>query len=864
MGGMTAAQAIGPGGIDVRPIRLNLVAWFFFLLAWLLAAPGVLASTALPAAADAGARGMVESLVFSPDSQRLRVYGWSVNAATARPPTSFTVRIDGVDAPMVARQAVGRDDVGASFPGVEPSSAGFVLEVKVPRDLGWGTHQAQVSAHWNDGQLALAPIAPEAASFSGLVIPTRHWWMAAAVALWLVGHALASRRSRRLTGWSQGLAQGLERHQRTVACAIGLCFAVLVALGWTGSSLQLLVGDATQPEEHAFLSADSGVHPLVFTPRVVRSDEWQVLTPSALAQTQHQPPLPVVNPLLGVQGQNMMVIGMTGVPLRHPSALARPATWGFFFLPLGNALAWYWFFPFFACLLALWYLLNQVAAQNIARNLVIALLFCVAPYAIGWSLWPLYAAFFPVAALGVTIRMLRTTSAWSMGLLAVALGLSLAGFALVLYPPWQIPLALASALFLVAWWLDQRPASPRWKFLAPAWLLALALALVLLLTWWMDAGDAITTMQNTVYPGGRKALQGGELPAYWLARGYSNVDSLSHLGASELNPSEFGSYFFLPLPLAWLAWRLARDGASGTRWMAIAWVLFTSWTLVFVFIGVPLWLSKALFWHYVPSHRVEPALALAGAVLLALVPAHAIRGIHSQRLQATALALATASAGLVALELFALPQVFYPSLSPVLLFTMAAAAFAMAYWLVTGRIGSALALHLLVYMLASTSFNPIARAPQHIHLHPAIQPHLQSEGAMKRVLTVNLEDGMKASMALAAAGVPIVNGVFYYPQFSFWQRLHLPALQTPTVNRYQHLLFTLGDIEKPHTFQARTPSKLSDAVIVTLDAASFDFRDTGAEIVLAKDADAHALAANPHLRRLSSHAGWAWFSVISP
>ena len=64
MGGMTAAQAIGPGGIDVRPIRLNLVAWFFFLLAWLLAAPGVLASTALPAAADAGARGMVESLVF--------------------------------------------------------------------------------------------------------------------------------------------------------------------------------------------------------------------------------------------------------------------------------------------------------------------------------------------------------------------------------------------------------------------------------------------------------------------------------------------------------------------------------------------------------------------------------------------------------------------------------------------------------------------------------------------------------------------------------------------------------------------------------------------------------------------------------
>lgn len=43
----------------------------------------------------------------------------------------------------------------------------------------------------------------------------------------------------------------------------------------------------------------------------------------------------------------MLVVGMTGVPVAHISAVAKPATWGFFLFDLRQALAWYWWFPFF-------------------------------------------------------------------------------------------------------------------------------------------------------------------------------------------------------------------------------------------------------------------------------------------------------------------------------------------------------------------------------------------------------------------------------------------------------------------------------------------------------------------------------------
>ncbi|RYF02073.1 MAG: hypothetical protein EOO32_01470 [Comamonadaceae bacterium] len=809
---------------------------------------------------------MVETVHYQLDQRRLLIQGWSVDTTTSQSPTSFRVRIDGDEATVSSQRLTRRDDVSASIPGVMPERAGFVLEVPVRTDLGWGRHEVGVTAQWGDRPLELAPASSGANSFWGSAVPGRHWWMAGIVGAFLICYLLC-----RLSPWTAVAGARLDgyvgRNIAPIAWTIVAAFAVLVGVGATGLSTQLLLGNAHPGQEHAFFTADSGMAPLALEPRIIRSDEWLVITPSALAQVHHQPPFPVVNHRLGTDGQNMMVIGMTGVPVWHVSTLAKPATWGFFVLPLTNALAWYWFFPVFACLLALWALLNQLAPRHVGRNLALSLIFCTAPYAAGWSQWPLYTTFFAAAALWALIKMVQTPSARVIGLLCVPLALFMAGFALVLYPPWQIPLATACGLLLLGWWLDRQP-TPRRVFW-PVFLLALALTLALLAIWWMDARDAVATMQNTVYPGGRKALHGGEFPLYWWTRGYSNTDTLPYLGASEVNASEFGAYFLLPIPLALLGWRLATERTGGHRFMATAWCLFSAWTLVFILSGVPPLLAKAMFWHVVPSHRVDLALAFASTLLLCLIPKQSTDRQVRRTGLATALTAAILSAALVAAGLLALPAVLYPSLSPVLMATMAVAGFCMAFWLVQGHLAPALGLMLTIYLCSSMGFNPMARGPDHLELHPAIRPFLQSAmpaqaGPLKRTLTVGMEDGMRASMSLAAAGVPVVNGVFYYPQFSLWKSLQLPPEDIPTINRYQHLLFDIGEVRPPRTYQVSTRSELSDVVIVTIDAARFDFKATGAEAILTKEANIQVLSNNPQLMLQGAHAGWAWFAVSNP
>lgn len=846
-------------------IRLWITPWAIAMFA-LLAVPALQAQ-GLPRDATLSeplARGTVDSLRYDRDQRKVQIQGWSFNASNAEPPSSFVVRIDGREVTITARHQVARDDVSASFPGVSPAVAGFVLDVQTPRDLSWGQHPVSVTAKWRHIEKELAPASDQARAFSTLAIPARHWWFAALLTAFLVVLFLCSRISR-----ASVLVRQLDAAFAKNTCLIALLilgvFAMLVASGWTGVSLQLLTGDPDKAGSHAFLAPESGMRAVALSPRAIRSDEWLVITPSALAQAHHQPPFPVINRHLGTDGQNMMIIGMTGVPVCHVSALARPATWGFFVLPLANALAWYWFFPSFACLLALWGLLNQLAPTRSSRNWMLSLLFCLAPYATGWSYWPLYTVFFAVGALWAIMSMVQAVQAIRIWLLSLLLGLFAAGFALVLYPPWQIPLALLCCLLLLGWCADQRPKPQR--ICLPALLLSVAIAAALLGVWWFDARDAIATMQGTVYPGGRAALQGGEFPLYWLTRGYSNLDTLTHLGASETNASEFGAYFLLPIPLALLAWRLITGPTGRHRWMACAWSVFTAWTLVFIVFGVPLWLSQALLWHIVPSHRVDLALALGCTVLLALVPDRApTRNYQYRSLYLSSLATAAASACLITVALLALPDVLYPSLSPVFLTTMAVAGFLIAYWLSLGQMWSALSLHLLLYLIAAASFNPIARGPGQIQLHPAVRPFLQisepgTSASWKRVLTVGIDDGMRAAMSLASAGVPVVNGVFYYPQFSLWAEMHLPQADIPVVNRYQHLFFAPGEVEPPRTYRVSTRSQLSDTVFVTIDAARFDFKATGAQVVLTKEADADQFLNNPQLRVLGKHAGWAWFSV---
>lgn len=831
---------------------------------WLAAvfAALLLALLWLPQAARAqqplapGTYGFVDTVEYDQAKGVVRITGWCYDSQNQRLPKDFTVRIGDTEKRIAIPTRKTRPSVAVYFKDGDSIPLEFSLEVRYPRYLGGGEQPVGVIARFDDtARFNVEPSSPAAGKVLGPDIAPRHWLIAAAVAATIVLLLLGA------TGRVLGrCGQWVGGHRRMVAGGIAGVFLVLVGIGATGSSLELLLG-RTDQSEHPVVSADSAVTPLAGQPRGVRSDEWMVITASALAQASHEPRFPVINRNLGLDGQNMLVIGMTGVPVLHVSVLARPATWGFFALPLDMALGWYWYFPFFACLLALWWLLDVLAPGRSGRNLALSFVFCLAPYAAGWSQWPLYVVFFPSGALAAALLMLRQKPGAHLWWLALALAWFLAGFALVLYPPWQITVATLYALVLAAWLADHRR-QVAWSWQTPlAFGLAAVLMGALLYFWWHDAREAIATMRSTVYPGQRAALQGGDLSPLVLLRGFSNADTLSNLQGSVFNESEFGSYFLLLLATWFLCLRQIRD-KKPYPWLLAACAAFSAFSVVFGVWGVPLALSKAMFWHYVSSSRIDLALALSCLLVMALAGGRegAVASPRPARMAAVVLGLLTAA--LAALVVAGIPEDFYPGLSVAMLASMAVAGGFMAYWLVHGKVAQSIALTVVVYAIAVADFNPLGLAPAKVALNDTVQRYVagpaSADGTAKPRRVLALLPSTSLAMTLAAAGVPVVDGVFYYPQPSVWRGMQLPAADQDTVNRYQHLTFVQETMQAPAAYRVINPTP--DTVRVMVDPRRFDFAQTGAQVVVGGDR-IFELGENPRLRLLGKYEGWAWYEV---
>ena len=164
-----------------------------------------------------------------------------------------------------------------------------------------------------------------------------------------------------------------------------------------------------------------------------------------------------------------------------------------------------------------------------------------------------------------------------------------------------------------------------------------------------------------------------------------------------------------------------------------------------------------------------------------------------------------------------------------------------------------------MYFLAIVQFNPLRIAPASIELaqgHRALASNAQ--GQAQRTLVLN-GDGIGA-MVFAAVGIPIANGVFYYPHRAMWERMQLSAQDWFQVNRYQHLGFYLmDDVEEARGFRIVLASV--DQVHVHVHPQRFDFSCSGATRVAAPLQWADALAGNPGLTRLGAYRGVVWLAV---
>ena len=789
--------------------------------------------------------GFVESISFDPENQRLTVSGWVAPQNSNVFVTNLILETQGIEIYRGRFERLERPDVVQTHIRNDWFLTGFRIVVKLPGRIPNGVLQLKASARLGSGEVFELPLYKTVNSvvLSRPAAPD-HWrvfalMMSLAIPALIFAASFLPQVKPRLAAVSFG-------------AGLVISLSLLTAGGWTGSSLGLAL--------RASPVVASDALPWMGKDQWVRSDEWEVLTPLAISQASHSPPFPVVNKLVGADGQNMMIIGMTGVPVAHLSALAKPATWGFFVFDLRSALAWYWWFPFFACFAALWVTLIHLFGLDWRQAAALSLTGTASPYAVVYSGWPAYTVFFPLVALLAFHQLLRQRSMWRASLFGLCLGWAVAGFALVLYPSWQISLAYVMTPVAVAWvWTERKRLC--W---GPPQLVAVGaaavLSMILLGSWWQDARDAVLAIQSTVYPGGRTLEAGGDIDPWFLLKGWLGPTTIYN-SSNLMVPSDAGSFVFLlwvAIPAVMIRGFLGdRLDATGYTLVAVIGLI-----LAFQFAGFNQQVSQFTLLGKTTTYRMDLALGIAQILLFGwlMSPAGATQRETTRVWKAVCLALTAASLLGVFLVLDKIPSVISDTLSPSwILLTYAAIAVA-SYGLLIRRYRWVVSISLIWTLCASLPFNPISQATNRLTASAEFLKEVQQIDSQNASPTIAVIGERTWAMALQAAGLHLANTAFYYPQKGIWASLDPHNEQVAVHNRYHRLLFVLRTLPRGTSYVIENPRL--DEVRVGLDPEQFDFRLLGAKAVLLNPKDGRKIRNHTGLTLIRATEQWELFRVL--
>lgn len=814
---------------------------------------GLLLSCTVSASAQAAeppGYGHVDSITF--DGQRVTATGWAADLKGDQLINIVNLYLNAQTVYTGSFERFPRPDVASVTNRPDWINSGWKASFELPDDIEPGEYAVSANTRTRTGEsFVLAP----SASAQKLVIPETHQShkkLVRTVKLLIAGGLLfliaVFIKSAVITQWiNRKLSVGLSEPVM-FSLSILLVSFVFIGMGLTGSSVPL--GQASSSIVEMKSTNIMGQD------QPIRSDEWMIQTPLAIAQYNHDPQFPVVNMNVGEDGQNMMVTSMTSVPIAHITALAKPATWGFFVFDLRRALAWNWWFPIVGCFLALAFVLNRLSGTHWKQGFLFSALFCCAPYVVAWSFWPAYTVFFPCMIFLCALQILHTSSVSRLIPLGVLLGIALAGFVFILYPPWQVSVGYVFVAVTVGIVIRDRLYSRITPSRVLAYLVAAGVAGIIVGAWWLDASETVQAMAQTVYPGQRLTV-GGTATLPLILRGFTNIPTLLQLNSMMSNQSEIASFYYLLLPLAALVLlRAVQNSLSALEWSL---TVICGVLLYYMFIGFPVALAKYSLWGSSSPYRADLALGLASLILTHLLlnksnqPAEATQ---TTRIFAFFVAVAWAYVVYRCLNLLdsTLTSGMSSSLTILILFITAA----LSYTLITNQFRSFIMMALGLSLASTMSFHPVNIAPSEVRLRP--EPPATSStlaSALKGKRVVVMESNMPA-MFLIASGVSVVNGVNYVPQRTLWKRMDPENKDQKIYNRYQHLAFT-GVPPADGTYQLSNPHP--DIVMVNLNLSTFDFRLSGANVVLAPDNDRAGLNQNKGLAYAGSATGWSWFNV---
>lgn len=414
----------------------------------------------------------------------------------------------------------------------------------------------------------------------------------------------------------------LTAHWRIIGfpIAVLVLLVLLVGANLNGSSLGVI---ATKSQLENSLIAG--------TPRDLRSDEFMVNTPLQVGQVESGFP---TTKWVGLTDTQIAAGGTA--PTAAYNEFFKPYDWGYFTLGASRGLAFHWWLPLAASLIAL-YALFLLLGASILGSIAAAVIGTLTPYA-GWWMSSLPSAIVAAAAGSACFAILafraRQRRWWVLSSVGVVYCVAATFF--VTYPPWLVSVGWVMVAVIVGQAIDNRVKVRRLIAMAA---ICGAGAIVAVVPWALTNKAALVATANTIYPGQRRSTGGGATIELLGSAPYNiwlSTNKVVFSGASNLSEN---SSVWLPLPIIVVAvvlglWAsFSRPVSVGENGMAAAsdqrpippvrWTIITVASvmiglLIWSFVELPAFVGRITGMSYVPGTRTPLALGFGAVVLVVL------------------------------------------------------------------------------------------------------------------------------------------------------------------------------------------------------------------------------------------------------
>jgi hypothetical protein len=593
---------------------------------------------------------------------------------------------------------------------------------------------------------------------------------------------------------------------------------------------------------------------LMMVPPAIRSDDYFFRFPLALGQLSHTPRFPVINTNYW-NGMNMLVQPQWDAPVWHISALARPGTWGYFFLGAQRGVAWHWWFQIFACFTTLYLLLVIILDGDRKLAAFGSFWFCGSAFVACFGYWPTYVTFYGALATLSAYWLLKSEKRWIQMTSGVLLGLTIAGFVMILYPPWQVSLGYLFFLILIGLIIRDRLClsiklgGARWKVISIG--LAAVVAGIILGAYLSSSWADLKVMADTVYPG-RRRITGGRFPFWRVFSGaYNLLTSFEGYalakptpgGLLSINPT-LASFFYLLfpallVPLAVLKrWRKS-FGLIG--WLLLAYLAFV---LVYFKWGLP----HAVAMITMFSHTTATAMLAVGlmSIILCLRAIQCARPMRGERAGWWEKSIPLAAAAIVG-AIFLVPGIVIAAgnngaPAAQLILAAALAGGVASYFMIVGRARVFCALVAVAVLPIPWAFNSLSTNLDYIYkteLSQKIEELDKQSSTPPLWVCYDQSGGKYLGVLVSVLGGKTVSGIQWPPDPGFWHALDPSRSYEDLYNRFGHVYLHYTDDE---TVSMSLPYPM--IVDLKIRADNPVLKQMGAKYILVRDEAAAPINTN--------------------